>query len=78
MKPVKKAVKQYIAGIFDVEDRLNKLTQMGDALVALNAMIECEAFRSDIETARKKKEKPKSPASTKPIDDILMFKILVL
>lgn len=78
LKPAKKPAKQYIAGIFDVEDRLNKLTQMGDALVALNAMIDWEAFRSDIEVARKKKEKRKSPAGAKPIDAILMFKILVL
>ncbi len=31
LKHVKKPAKQYIAGIFDVEDRLNKLTQMGNA-----------------------------------------------
>lgn len=39
LKSSKKSTKQYIAGFFDVEDRLTKLTQMGDALVALNAMI---------------------------------------
>jgi len=68
--------KSYVAGLFDVDDRLTKLTALGDPLVELKRMIDWEAFRGEIEKAREKERK--SAAGAKPIDAVLMFKILVL
>lgn len=63
-------------GFFDLDRRINKLTQMGDPLVALNAAISWEAFRSDLNRVHVKERK--SAAGAKPIDVVLMFKVLVL
>ncbi|MEO6072449.1 MAG: hypothetical protein ABIP67_04125, partial [Burkholderiales bacterium] len=35
-------------GFFDIEERAKKLTPMGDPLIALNAPIDWEAFRADL------------------------------
>ena len=49
---------------------------MGDPLVGLNEQIDWEAFRPSLNVVY---EKPrKSNAGAKPIDVVLMFKILVL
>ena len=49
---------------------------MGDPLVGLNERIDWEAFRTDLNRIH---EKPrKSNAGAKPIDVVLMFKLLVL
>lgn len=61
---------------FDIEKRTHKLTQMGDPLVALHAQIDWEAFRWDL--ARVHMKVRKSRAGAKPIDVVLMFKVLVL
>jgi transposase, IS5 family len=63
-------------GFFDIEERTAKLSEMGDPLVGLNAQIDWEAFRRELDRVH---EKPrKSNAGAKPIDVVLMFKILVL
>ena len=59
-------------GFFDLMDRANKLTKLGDPLVALNHNINWEAFRSDLNTLRQKDRK--SSAGAKAFDVILMFK----
>ena len=33
---------------FDIQERTAKLTQMGDPLIALNAHVDWEAFRADL------------------------------
>lgn len=63
-------------GFFDVMQRTEKLTQMGDPLVGLNERIDWEAFRADLNQVHEKARKSK--AGAKPIDVVLMFKILVL
>ena len=35
-------------GFFDIQERTAKLTQMGDPLIALNAHVDWEAFRADL------------------------------
>ena len=63
-------------GFFDIAERTAKLTQMGDPLVGLNDQIDWEAFRSDLNRVHEKERK--SNAGAKPIDVVLMFKVLVL
>ena len=76
----KNKVRSYVAGFFDANERLAKLTLLGDPLVELDKMIDWEAFRGDIESAREKalKHARKSAAGAKPIDAVLMFKVMVL
>ena len=83
-KPVKlkkkNKVRSYVAGLFDMDERLTKLSLLGDPLVELNKMIDWEAFRGDIDKAREKarEHERKSAAGAKAIDAVQMFKILVL
>jgi len=63
-------------GFFDMEERSAQLTAMGDPLVHLNVQINWEAFRGDLKKVYEKERK--SNAGAKPIDVVLMFKILVL
>lgn len=49
---------------------------MGDPLVGLNSQIDWEAFRGNLNRVHEKKRK--SNAGAKPIDVVLMFKLLVL
>ena len=63
-------------GFWNWEDRQSKLNQKKDLLVRLNEMIEWETFRPLLEQIH---EKPrKTQAGRKPIDVIVMFKLLVL
>jgi IS5 family transposase len=65
-----------IKGLFDIEFRMEDLTRNGDPLVRLNACVDWEMFRPELETIREKERK--SPAGRKPFDVVLMFKIVVL
>lgn len=69
-------IKPQQPGFFDVDRRAAKLTAMGDPLVGLNAHIDWEAFRPDLNKVHDKARK--SNAGAKPIDVLLMFKVLVL
>jgi transposase, IS5 family len=61
---------------FDLQERSAKLTEMGDPLVGLNEQIDWESFRPSLNRVHEKSRK--SNAGAKPIDVVLMFKILVL
>jgi IS5 family transposase len=63
-------------GFFDIHERTAKLTEMGDPLVGLKEHIDWEAFRPILNIVHNKPRK--SNAGAKPIDVVLMFKILLL
>lgn len=63
-------------GFFNISERARQLTTLGDPLVALNARIDWEAFRTDLNRIHEKVRK--STGGAKSIDVVLMFKILVL
>ena len=62
--------------MFDVYELGSRLTRLGDPLVGLNAMIKWGSFRPLLERVYEKERK--SNAGAKPIDPVLMFKILIL
>jgi len=66
-------------GFFDADRRLSALSLKGDPLVEILALVPWEKFRTDIEavvlTAVGSK---KSPAGRKPIDALVLFRMLVL
>lgn len=63
-------------GFFDDDQRLAKLRELGDPLPRLNATVDWEAFRPQLEVIHQKPRK--SNAGRKPHDVVLMFKLLVL
>jgi len=63
-------------GLFDLDNRLESLSRLGDPLETLNQVIPWDVFRPALTKALKKFRK--SNAGRKPFDSILMFKILVL
>ncbi len=68
--------KQMLNGLFDIETRLEYLTENGDILPTLNELIPWEDFRSDLEVIYNHERK--SNAGRRPFDVVLMFKILIL
>jgi IS5 family transposase len=66
-------------GFFDQDKRLAGLSDKGDPLEAINAVIPWELFRSSIETAvLTPPSAKKSNAGRKPLDAVLKFKMLIL
>ena len=63
-------------GLWDWENRQSKLNAKQDLLVRLNAIIPWETFRPLLAQIHHKPRK--SNAGRKPIDEIVMFKLLVL
>ena len=64
------------ATIFDEENRLELLSQLGDPLEILNKVIKWEMFRSVLNQACRKEDTGKG--GRPPYDVVMMFKILVL
>jgi IS5 family transposase len=62
--------------LFDLENRYASLSEAGDPLERLNAIIDWEIFRSILERIDDKERK--SSAGRKPTCRILMFKLLIL
>lgn len=65
-----------VPGFFDIDRRLEALSCMGDPLEKLNEVIPWEEFRPLLSKVHEKARK--SNAGRKPLDVILMFKILIL
>jgi IS5 family transposase len=61
---------------FDVENRLQSVSKMGDPLEHLASAIPWESFRTDLQRVHEKERK--SNAGRKPLDVVLMFKVLIL
>jgi len=62
--------------LFDVPQRLESLSRLGDPLDSLKGLIPWETFRPELSRVHEKERK--SMAGRKPIDGVLMFKVLVL
>lgn len=62
--------------IFDEENRLELLSQLGDPLEILNRVIKWEKFRSVLNQGCRKEDTGKG--GRPPYDVVMMFKILVL
>src|SRR4051812_34568444 len=66
-------------GFFDAEKRLAALSAKGDPLEAINRLVPWESFRADIEAVvLTPDEMKKSSAGRKPVDAIVMLRMLVL
>src|SRR5262245_4919270 len=64
---------------FDVEKRLAALSAKGDPLEAIDRLVPWESFRADIEdVVLTPEDDKKSSAGRKPIDAIVMLRMLVL
>lgn len=63
-------------GLFDLENRLTELSEMGDPLETINRVIRWKSFRPVIDKVFRKDRK--SNAGRPPYDYVLMFKILVV
>jgi transposase, IS5 family len=64
------------AGFFDIEERLKELSAKGDALERLNAVVDFELFRTDLERAVPRSDRLKG--GRPPFDHVLMFKVLIV
>ncbi len=63
-------------GFFDVDERLARLSGLGDQLEAFSRTVDFEAFRLDLEKALAYSDGSKG--GRPPFDPVLMFKILVI
>ena len=63
-------------GIFDENERLERLSELGDPLARLNDVMNWELFRPVFEQVFKKERK--GPGGRPPYDYVMMFKVLVL
>ena len=66
-------------GFFDADKRLTALSAKGDPLEAIDRLVPWESFRGDIEAVVLTAEaERKSTAGRKPIDAIVLFRMLIL
>ena len=63
-------------GLFDVDDRLQRLSDIGDQLEAFSAVVDFEMFRPALETALRYGDGSKG--GRPPCDPVMMFKTLVI
>ena len=65
-------------GFFDADKRLAALSAKGDPLEAIDRLVPWESFRAEIEAVVLTPDEKKSSAGRKPIDAIVMLRMLVL
>ena len=63
-------------GLFDVDDRLRRLSDIGDQLEAYASVIDFEIFRPDLDEALAYSDGAKG--GRPPFDPVMMFKILII
>ena len=63
-------------GFFDVEDRLKRLSDLGDHLEAFAAAVDFELFRAALDAALSYADGAKG--GRPPLDPVMMFKVLVI
>ena len=63
-------------GFFDVDERLRRLSDLGDQLEAYGRVVDFEMFRPELETALSYSDGAKG--GRPPYDAVLMFKVLVI
>ncbi|GBR54724.1 transposase [Gluconobacter sphaericus NBRC 12467] len=64
------------SGFFDVEERLARLSGLGDQFEAFSRIVDFEAFRPDLEKALAYSDGSKG--GRPPFDPVLMFKVLLI
>ena len=64
------------AGLFDVEDRLQRLSDLGDQLEGFDRVVDFEVFRPELEKALAYSDRAKG--GRPPFDPVMMFKVLVI
>jgi IS5 family transposase len=63
-------------GFFDVDDRLRRLSDLGDQLEAFGRAVDFEIFRADLDAALGYRSGPQG--GRPPFDPVMMFKVLVI
>ena len=63
-------------GLFDVDDRLKRLSDIGDQLEAFSTVVDFEIFRPELDAALSYSNGAKG--GRPPFDPVMMFKILVV
>ena len=63
-------------GFFDMDDRLKRLSDLGDQLEAFRVAVDFETFLPDLKTALSYSDG--SQGGRPPFDPVMMFKILVI
>ena len=63
-------------GFWDFENRLRRLSDLGDHLEAFSRVIDFEVFRGDLEAALSRSDGSKG--GRPPYDSVLMFKVLII
>jgi transposase, IS5 family len=63
-------------GFFDVDERLKRLSDLGDQLEAFTAAVDFEVFRPELETALAYSDGARG--GRPPFDPVMMFKVLVI
>jgi IS5 family transposase len=63
-------------GFFDVDDRLRRLSDLGDQLEAYGRVVDFETFRPELEKALAYTSRPRG--GRPPYDAVMMLKVLVI